>query len=240
MTSDKESGLSAKNAIQNSASGKIGDLSSDEAGHGSGLEKFSAGEAYPAEGNGFSAGEAYPAEGDGFSAGEAYPAEGDGFSAGEAYPAEGDGFSAGEEEYVTVEEGSSALAEGKDEGADKWRRLYEQAKRELEDREELSHLNAEYPSISLYSGDSVRYEKFLRFRSLGLSVREAYFAVNSDGIRLGQSPATKKHISPLSPSAYSSARRISTEELRIAKELLGDGYSSDEIDSLYRRITKNQ
>lgn len=147
--------------------------------------------------------------------------------------------SAGAESADAKTPGESGQAGGQPDAAD-WKKLYEEAKRELEDREELAALSAEYPFLQKEAQGKERYEKFKSFRSMGLSVREAYFAANSGSESFACSAATKRHLSPVAPRAYSSARSISAEELRVAQELLGDGYGPDEIDALYRRITKNQ
>ena len=91
--------------------------------------------------------------------------------------------------------------------------------------------------------ESTTYRRFLDLRAKGLTAGEAFAAAGweraekkSESERL----PSKAHLVSGAPVSLASSRRIPTEEMALARDLLGEGYSSDDIEKLWRRVAKGQ
>ncbi len=85
------------------------------------------------------------------------------------------------------------------------------------------------------------FKRYWALRSLGLSVREAFSAAScsvAGSEEAVRAPASKAHLISGVPKGCDRGLRLAGEELRLARELLGDDYSGEELASLYRRVTK--
>ncbi len=86
------------------------------------------------------------------------------------------------------------------------------------------------------------FRRFCELRRLGLSVREAFSVADCAGgdgkEEFPTESLSKSHLTSSVPKAYDRGPRLAGEELRIARELLGDSYSGEELVRLYRRVTK--
>lgn len=81
------------------------------------------------------------------------------------------------------------------------------------------------------------YRRFCELRSMGLSVKEAFSA--ADSAREKKLPlATKAHLVSSPSQRRAREMRLSGEELAIARNILGDEYSNEELMKLYRRVAK--
>lgn len=102
----------------------------------------------------------------------------------------------------------------------------------LDMNDDLEELKRQFPELaSLSTTDELQNkEKYLRFRSLGLSPAEAYMALGGGRVRETPRPA-----SPLSVKRRDEG--IPERQLRMARELFSE-MSDTEIQALYRRVTK--
>lgn len=84
------------------------------------------------------------------------------------------------------------------------------------------------------------FKRYRTLRSLGLSVQEAFSAASCSytAPEAGRAPASKAHLVSGVPKGCDRGLHLAGEELRLARELLGDDYSGEELASLYRRVTK--
>lgn len=97
--------------------------------------------------------------------------------------------------------------------------------------------------------DEDKEARFHALRSAGLSAQEAFFALhgnllaNLPASRPAGDPAaaltaagSKAHLIPSAPKAYARGEAMSREDFRLARELLGEDYSAEAIESLWRRV----
>ncbi|MBR2616185.1 MAG: hypothetical protein IKC69_05860 [Clostridia bacterium] len=131
----------------------------------------------------------------------------------------------------------------------------EEAKRIVQNMEfekmikaDLAEVHAAYPETRVY--DSVKkfpnFEKFGRFRDLGLSPKEAYIAANPDAVRASVAAATKKqslnetksHLSSVAPKkSKDTSVTMTKSELKEYRDLFPE-LSDKERMALYRRVSK--
>ncbi len=145
-----------------------------------------------------------------------------------------------------TDEGSSegsnkALPDNEGEKGDEssWKELYEKTQRELSDIKELKNLSKQLPEgVSFSELEGEEYERYKALRDIGLSVKEAFFAARCEAISQARHTASKEHLISSIPKAFGKGRAISLEELEVAKNLLGEDYSGEELDRLYRRVIK--
>ena len=123
-----------------------------------------------------------------------------------------------------------------------WEKRCLAAEAALDDSLEFAVLYAESGG-GLIDGDSMResslYRRFSELRALGLSTKEAFCAADSarEKKRAAQN-AAKDHLCSTHTARRPAAERLQGEELMIAKGLLGEDYSYDELMKLYRRVAK--
>lgn len=92
-------------------------------------------------------------------------------------------------------------------------------------------------------GESPIYRRFLDLRAKGLSEQEAFAAAGwerqktprEDGGR-----ASKAHLVSGAPATLAVSNRISNEDMVLARDLLGEEYSAEKIEKLWRRVAKGQ
>jgi len=136
------------------------------------------------------------------------------------------------------EEETKEESEPREESSD-WEKRCLAAEAALADSLEFASLYAseggELDAASLR--DSTVYRRFCELRSMGLSVREAFSAADSARERK-PIPAAKDHLLSSPSRRQTRASRLSGEELAIARSLLGEEYSTEELMKLYRRVTK--
>lgn len=92
-------------------------------------------------------------------------------------------------------------------------------------------------------GESPIFKRFLDLRAKGLSNEEAFAAAGWERktpVREVSAPPSKAHLTSGAPATLAQSSRISNEELTLARELLGDGYSTDKLEKLWRRVAKGQ
>ncbi len=120
-----------------------------------------------------------------------------------------------------------------------WEKRCLAAEAALEDSLEFASLYAaeggELDAASLR--DSAVYRRFCELRGMGLSVKEAFSAADSAREKK-PIPAAKSHLLSSPAKRQKNASRLSGEELAIARNLLGDDYSTEELMKLYRRVAK--
>ena len=91
--------------------------------------------------------------------------------------------------------------------------------------------------------DSPIYNRFLDLCAKGLSRNEAFAAAAWDRKKPekqeGKVPS-KAHLFSGAPASVRSVGRMSSEDMTLARDLLGDGYSAEEIEKLWRRVAKGQ
>ena len=85
--------------------------------------------------------------------------------------------------------------------------------------------------------ESAVYRRFCELRRMGLTVKEAFSAADSARERKSP-PAGKEHLLSAPMKQKTSPHRLSGEELALAKQLLGEDYSNEELMKLYRRVAK--
>lgn len=138
------------------------------------------------------------------------------------------------DEELSDEEASDSLQDQPD-----WEKRCLAAEAALADSLEFASLYAaeggELDASSLR--ESAVYLRFCELRSMGLSVREAFSAADSQRERKPL-PAAKDHLLSSPARRQTKALRLSGEELSIARSLLGDEYSNEELLKLYRRVAK--
>ena len=92
-------------------------------------------------------------------------------------------------------------------------------------------------------GESPIYHRFLDLRAKGLSEEEAFAAAGWERQKTtkdeGKNPS-KAHLVSGAPATLALSSRISNEDMRLARDLLGDGYSNETIEKLWRRVAKGQ
>ena len=89
--------------------------------------------------------------------------------------------------------------------------------------------------------DSPIYTRFLDLCSKGLSQNEAFAAAGWERKKTAKPEASvpsKAHLVSGAPASVSSAGRMSNEDMALARDLLGEGYSAEEIEKLWRRVAK--
>lgn len=92
-------------------------------------------------------------------------------------------------------------------------------------------------------GESPIYRRFLDLRAKGLSEEEAFAAAGWE--RKKSEPAegthpSKAHLVSGAPAKHAASCRISNEDMVLARDLLGEGYSAEKIEKLWRRVAKGQ
>lgn len=158
-------------------------------------------------------------------------------------------FSNSEEETTAMPEAEeasedTAVSETGAETID-WKSRYESAERSLQDALDFAALYAPYAESKEDLRTSGVYTRFCELRALGLSLEEAFSAVvrsERAPTQVGAtalSPASKQHLTSTVPKGFGGAVRLSGEELAVARELLGDTYSGEELAKLYRRVAKS-
>ena len=137
------------------------------------------------------------------------------------------------------EEGAEAGEEALEQGGEDWEKRCLAAEAALEDSLEFASLYAaeggELDAETLR--DSKVYQRFCELRAMGLSVKEAFSAADSARERR-PSPAAKSHLLSSPSRRQTKASRLLGEELAIARQILGDEYSNEELMKLYRRVAK--
>lgn len=83
------------------------------------------------------------------------------------------------------------------------------------------------------------YQRFVSLRALGLSVKEAFSAADSAREKPLPPAASKGHLVSSHTRMKPDGLLLMGEELAIAREILGDDYSQDELVKLYRRVAKS-
>ena len=152
-----------------------------------------------------------------------------------------DGASA---DVALAQESSDEVGEG-EEVTQKpdWQARYLAVEGTLADSLAFASLWAPYAKAGERIQDNPVYTRFLELRGKGLSVSEAFAAAGCDSIpakRVSVSSPSKAHLFSGAPYATIASHRMSGEEMAIARELLGEGYSSEELEKLYRRVAKGQ
>ena len=137
-------------------------------------------------------------------------------TADEEYTLEGDGLDSGEEgsvEYATTAEKSG-----------------DEERQEIDFEGELARLGGEFPSVKLSGGQ----DRYRQLRSLGLTPKEAYFAIASSTHKAD----TLSHLRTAIPRmAKSPVSAMSVREMNEARELFPN-LSDRQIENLYRTVTK--
>ncbi|MBQ7365007.1 MAG: hypothetical protein IJW46_05365 [Clostridia bacterium] len=88
--------------------------------------------------------------------------------------------------------------------------------------------------------DSPIYQRFCALRSMGLSVKEAFYAADSARVKAkDQQPSGKGHLVASHTRMQNDSTHLTGEELSVMRELLGEEYSLDELMKLYRRVAKS-
>lgn len=140
------------------------------------------------------------------------------------------------------EEGESSLAEESAEDlaeeANDWQAKYLAVENTLADSLAFASLYAPYAKAGEAFEKSPVYQRFLAMRSRGLTVSEAFAAAGCDLLPAHgrEGIPSKAHLVSSVPRASVASSRMSSEELAIARELLGDGYSSEELHRLFNRV----
>ena len=121
-----------------------------------------------------------------------------------------------------------------------WEKRCEEAERALADSLSFAGLYAkEGGEMSEGLMDSEVYQRFVALRGMGLSVKEAFYAADSAREKSRPLPdATKGHLVSSHTRVQAKDTYLSSEELSMMKELLGEDYSSEDILKLYRRVAK--
>ena len=89
--------------------------------------------------------------------------------------------------------------------------------------------------------DSPIYTRYLDLCAKGLSRDEAFAAAGWERKKTAKSEASvpsKAHLVSGAPASVASAGRMSNEDMMLARDLLGEGYSAEEIEKLWRRVAK--
>lgn len=88
--------------------------------------------------------------------------------------------------------------------------------------------------------DSPIYARYLDLCAKGLSANEAFAAAAWDRkpIKQAASIPSKAHLFSGAPASVSSVGRMSNEDMALARDLLGEGYSAEQIEKLWRRVAK--
>ena len=139
--------------------------------------------------------------------------------------------------------GTDDCAISSDEGvpSENWEKRCLAAEAALEDSLEFAVMYAAEGG-GLADAESMRenatYQRFCELRALGLSVKEAFCAADSARAKKPLPPAAKDHLRSSHTRLAANTTRLTGEELTIAKSLLGDDYSADELLKLYRRVAK--
>lgn len=92
-------------------------------------------------------------------------------------------------------------------------------------------------------GESPILQRFLDLRAKGLSEQEAYAAAGWEREKAAKeagAKASKAHLTSGTPASHASSNRISNEDMVLARDLLGEGYSAEKIEKLWRRVAKGQ
>ena len=84
-------------------------------------------------------------------------------------------------------------------------------------------------------GESPIYRRFLDLRAKGLSEQEAFAAAGWE-----RQKTPKAHLVSGAPATLAVSNRISNEDMVLARDLLGEGYSAEKIEKLWRRVAKGQ
>ncbi len=124
------------------------------------------------------------------------------------------------------------------EESENWQARCLAAEAALSDLTEFSRLSlAEGGEIP--AADSEVFRRFSELRALGLSVKEAFYAVDAEREKpLSKSMAGKEHLLFAHQNRYAETSLHAHEAIRLAKDLLGEELSSDELLKLYRRVAK--
>lgn len=123
-----------------------------------------------------------------------------------------------------------------------WKARCERAEQSLDDAWDFARLYAPHAEALDSWRESGVYKRFCQLRALGLSVKEAFSAANCQNVQaVGEAAAfsSKTHLTSSVPKGFGGGVRLSGDELMIARELLGDSYSGDELAKLYRRVVKS-
>lgn len=135
---------------------------------------------------------------------------------------------------------ASVGEDGREQEASDWEKRCLAAEAALEDSLEFAGLYAaeggELDAASLR--ESEVYRRFCELRSMGLSVKEAFFAADSAREKKG-GEGGKEHLLSAPATRRPSGSRMSGAELALAKRILGDGYTNEELLRLYRRVAKS-
>ena len=135
---------------------------------------------------------------------------------------------------------AEAISENESEELPDWESRCLAAEAALADSLEFAELYAaEGGELSAPSlRESEVYRRFCELRSLGLSVKEAFFAADSAREKK-PSLADKHHLLSSPAKRQPKYPRLSGEELMLARQILGDEYSNEDLMKLYRRVAKS-
>ena len=89
--------------------------------------------------------------------------------------------------------------------------------------------------------DSPIYARYLDLCAKGLSRNEAFAAAAWDRKKPETKEAarpSKSHLFSGAPASAVSFGRMSSEDMTLARDLLGEGYSTEKIEKLWRRVAK--
>lgn len=89
--------------------------------------------------------------------------------------------------------------------------------------------------------DSPIYSRYLDLCAKGLSRDEAFAAAGWDRkkpTKADVSTPSKAHLVSGAPAGVASMGRMPNEDMMLARDLLGEGYSPEEIEKLWRRVAK--
>lgn len=128
------------------------------------------------------------------------------------------------------------------EGTPSWEERCRQVEETLSQTRTLFTLAAGYGFVPTPEQE----EQFHRLKQLGLTADEAFFAANGARLLSHPSPegdkkepplSSKAHLTSSMPAAYGAQSGMSREERQIAKELLGEDLTTEELEKLYKRVT---
>ena len=89
--------------------------------------------------------------------------------------------------------------------------------------------------------ESPIYTRYLDLCAKGLSRNEAFAAAGWERKKTAScevSAPSKAHLVSGAPASVASSGRMSSEDMMLARDLLGEGYSAEEIEKLWRRVAK--
>jgi len=95
----------------------------------------------------------------------------------------------------------------------------------------------------LQIGESPIFRRFLDLRAKGLSEQEAFAAAGWERQKSQREESgrpSKAHLVSGAPATLAMSSRISNEDMALARDLLGEDYSAEKIEKLWRRVAKGQ